>query len=91
VPAFIAGAAAPLIVFFLAPPSLKKTPDAPQAAAAKLKSLGSVKFAEGFTLGTLIGAIILWVRLRPSALPCSLASFLRLYTSPMDEVLSPLA
>eukprot|EP00884_Botryococcus_braunii_P021533 jgi/Botrbrau1/8063/Bobra.13_2s0032.1 len=61
VPAFIAGVVTPLIVYFLAPPKLKKTPDAPLAAAAKLKSLGRIKFSEGFTMAVLVCAIGLWI------------------------------
>ncbi len=64
-PAFIAGVVSPLIVYYLYPPTLKKTPDAPLQAKAKLASLGKLKYSEIVTLITLLAAIILWVSLWP--------------------------
>ncbi|MGO1590820.1 MAG: anion permease [Ancrocorticia sp.] len=51
----------PIILYFTYPPEVKRTPDAPQHAAAQLKELGKVTRAEWTTLAVFVLIIALWV------------------------------
>ncbi len=50
----------PLVIYFMYPPEIKKTPDAPQFARAKLSDLGPLSFAEKITLGVFGLLLFMW-------------------------------
>ncbi|QDZ19865.1 sodium/sulfate symporter [Chloropicon primus] len=51
----------PLIVYKIMPPEIKETPDAPKAAAQKLKELGPMKKIEWMVAGTMMLTMVLWI------------------------------
>lgn len=61
VPALIALLTTPLILYKLFPPEVKDTPDAPAAAAEKLRRLGPVTQNEWSMVATMLLAVTLWV------------------------------
>ena len=61
VPALVALAAVPWLVYVLYPPEVKSTPEAPAAATEKLRAMGPMSTAEMVMAGTMGGAILLWV------------------------------
>ncbi|MCI0922186.1 DASS family sodium-coupled anion symporter [Sphingobacterium rhinopitheci] len=50
----------PLIIYFIYPPTIKKTPDAPQFARGKLKELGSISLPEKITIAVFVILLLLW-------------------------------
>lgn len=60
VPAIISLIVVPLIIYWLYPPEIKSTPDAPRFAKAKLHELGPISFAEKITLGVFALLLLLW-------------------------------
>ncbi|MTD42568.1 DASS family sodium-coupled anion symporter [Erwinia sp. CPCC 100877] len=50
----------PLIVYFLYPPEIKSTPDAPHFARGKLQALGPVTLPEKITLAVFALLLLLW-------------------------------
>ena len=62
VPAAIGLAVTPLLLYKLMPPEVKQTPEAPAAAAEKLKAMGPMSRNESIMLGTMCFALVLWVR-----------------------------
>lgn len=61
VPGMVSLMIIPLIIYVMAPPTLKQTPDAPKIAHAKLHTLGPLSQHEWFMLGTFIMLLILWI------------------------------
>lgn len=61
VPALVAVALVPLVVYVMDKPRLTKTPEAPKAAAAELKELGPMCRSEWITLGVFLLMIVLWI------------------------------
>ena len=61
VPALLALAVTPLLVYKLAPPEIKQTPEAPAAARARLEAMGPLSRDERLMLGTMGLAVSLWV------------------------------
>lgn len=51
----------PIIMFWLFPPEIKKTPQAPAMARQKLKDIGSMRMDEIIMLGTFSLLLFLWV------------------------------
>jgi DASS family divalent anion:Na+ symporter len=51
----------PLFLYKFYPPNLKRTPDAPGIAAAKLKQMGPITRQEWLMVGTFILLLILWI------------------------------
>lgn len=51
----------PCLLYFLYPPQIKHTPEAPQFAANKLKQMGPLKSNEWIMLGTFGLLLVLWV------------------------------
>ena len=50
----------PLLLYRVFPPELKQTPEAPAAAAARLREVGSMSAREWITLGTFAGMVAGW-------------------------------
>ena len=61
VPALIGLLATPLIMYKIFPPEIKDTPEAPAMAAERLKKMGSMTRDEKIMMGTMMGAVCLWV------------------------------
>lgn len=51
----------PLVIYFLFPPEIKSTPDAPILAKSKLKELGRIKKAEWLMIMVFILLLVLWI------------------------------
>ncbi len=50
----------PLVIYFICPPEIKKTPNAPELARAELKKLGKFSLAEKITTGVFILLLLMW-------------------------------
>ncbi len=50
----------PLVIYFVCPPEIKKTPDAPGFAKEQLKTLGPLSLPEKITLGVFALLLIMW-------------------------------
>ena len=61
VPGVISSIAMPLVVYYLYPPEIKQTPDAPKIARQKLQEIGSVGSQEGMTIAIFFTLLFLWV------------------------------
>ena len=61
VPALVSLLATPFVVFMLDPPELNETPEAPMAAAERLKQLGPLSSIEKKMVGSLSLTVFLWV------------------------------
>ena len=61
VPALVALAVVPFLVYKLYPPEITSTPEAPAMAAEKLEALGPMSRDELTMAGSMGGAIVLWV------------------------------
>lgn len=84
----------PLIIYFIYPPTIKKTPDAPQFAKGKLKDLGPISFPEKITIAVFVLLLLLWAGI-PAAIfgaefsvPPTVAAFIGLGTLLLTGVLS---
>jgi len=60
VPALFSLIIVPLVVYYLYPPEIKKTPDAPKFAKEKLKELGKISLSELITMATFVILLFLW-------------------------------
>lgn len=60
VPALVSLLLMPLVIYFLYPPQIKRTPDAPQFARAQMQALGPLALAEKITLGVFALLLFLW-------------------------------
>lgn len=60
VPALFSLIIVPLVVYYLYPPEIKKTPDAPKFAKEKLKELGKISLPELITMATFVILLFLW-------------------------------
>lgn len=60
-PGIIAFLLTPLLLYFIYPPELKKTPDAPKMAAQKLHEMGKVTRNEWLMLISVVVLIALWI------------------------------
>ncbi|WP_313374133.1 anion permease [Chishuiella sp.] len=60
VPALVSLIVVPLVIYYLYPPEIKKTPDAPKFAKEKLKELGKVSLPELITMMTFGILLFLW-------------------------------
>lgn len=60
VPGLIALIVMPLVIYFIYPPEIKKTPDAPNFAKAQLEQLGPLSVPEKITLGVFGLLLIMW-------------------------------
>ncbi|MHC5202379.1 DASS family sodium-coupled anion symporter [Myroides sp. LJL119] len=60
VPAIICLIIMPIIIFWIYPPTIKKTPDAPIFAKKELAKLGPISLAEKITMGVFILLLLLW-------------------------------
>jgi DASS family divalent anion:Na+ symporter len=61
VPGMCSLAVIPFIIFFLAPPEIKKTPDAAAFARKHLKDMGPMKTNELLMAFTFVGLLVLWI------------------------------
>lgn len=61
VPGVISLILLPIILFFIYPPEIKSTPEAPKFARQKLEEMGPLKTAEWIMLGTFALLLTLWV------------------------------
>ncbi len=61
VPGLISLALLPLLIYFLYPPEIKKTPDAPQIAKQQLHAMGPMSPKEWIMLATIGLLLILWI------------------------------
>ena len=61
VPALVALLATPLLLYTIFPPETKDTPEAPAIAREKLREMGPVTGNEWIMMGTMLGAVTLWV------------------------------
>lgn len=59
-PAAVSLLVMPMVIWWLYPPAITKTPDAPQFARAKLNELGPLSLAEKITLGVFALLLCLW-------------------------------
>lgn len=50
----------PLVIYFVYPPTIKSTPDAPQFAKGKLHELGPISLPEKITIGVFVVLLLLW-------------------------------
>lgn len=50
----------PLVIYFICPPTIKKTPDAPQFARQKLLELGKISLPEAITAGVFVLLLLMW-------------------------------
>jgi DASS family divalent anion:Na+ symporter len=78
VPAILSLLATPLAVFKLLPPQLKNTPDAPDAARARLAAMGPPSRDEKIMVGTMALAVTLWVFGDALGVPSVLAAMIGL-------------
>jgi DASS family divalent anion:Na+ symporter len=60
VPGVLALLLIPLILYFVYPPEIKKTPDAPAMAKQKLLEMGAVKLEEWIMIGVFILLLFIW-------------------------------
>ena len=60
VPGFIAMAAIPIIYYWISPPDLKKTPEAPQLAREELTKMGPMSRGEKIMCFVFVACILLW-------------------------------
>ncbi|MHC5309868.1 anion permease [Myroides sp. LJL116] len=60
VPAIICLIIMPLVIYYLYPPEIKKTPDAPLFAKQRIADLGPISLAEKITLGVFVLLLLLW-------------------------------
>jgi len=60
VPALFSLAIIPLVIYFIYPPTIKKTADAPKFARGKLKELGPISLPEKITIGVFVLLLLLW-------------------------------
>ncbi len=60
VPGIVALLVLPLVVYFMYPPQIKHSPDAPKFAREKLQELGPMSLAEKITLGVFLLLLLLW-------------------------------
>ena len=68
----------PWLLYRLFPPSLRETPDAPGAAAERLRELGGMSSREWITLATFIGMVLGWGLAAPLGLDATAVAFLGL-------------
>ncbi|SUG58087.1 membrane transport protein [Salmonella enterica subsp. diarizonae] len=66
-PAVVSLVVMPIVIWWLYPPAVTRTPDAPQFARQKLTALGPLSLAEKITLAVFILLLCLWA----GVLPCS--------------------
>ncbi|MFW0767964.1 DASS family sodium-coupled anion symporter [Trabulsiella odontotermitis] len=59
-PAVVSLVVMPVVIWWLYPPAITRTPDAPQFARQKLDALGPLSLAEKITLGVFILLLCLW-------------------------------
>lgn len=60
VPGIVAQIVMPLVLYFLFPPELKKTPEAPAFARQKLREMGPMLYGEKVMLGIFFILLVLW-------------------------------
>lgn len=60
IPAIISLIVVPLVVYWLYPPEIKSTPNAPVFAKDKLQELGPISLAEKITLGVFALLLLMW-------------------------------
>lgn len=60
VPALFSLLIIPLVIYFIYPPEIKSTPDAPKFARGKLKELGAISLPEKITMGVFTILLLLW-------------------------------
>jgi DASS family divalent anion:Na+ symporter len=61
VPALVIMSVTPLLVLWLYPPKIRKTPEAPAHARRTLNQMGSLTYGEATTLAVLVFAVTFWV------------------------------
>lgn len=61
VPCAVALVLVPLFIYFINPPEVKKTPEAPQMAAEQLKAMGPMSYGEKMMAITVVLLLVLWV------------------------------
>lgn len=60
VPALVSILVIPLVIYFVYPPEIKSTPDAPKFAREKMKELGPISLPEKITMGVFTILLLLW-------------------------------
>lgn len=78
----------PWVIFFLYPPEIKKTPEAPRFARKKLNDMGPLKMNEWFMLITFCLLLFLWVFGKALAIHATTAAFCGLAILLLTGVLS---
>ncbi len=61
VPCIIGFVITPVVLYYLNPPEIKRTPDAPTQASKKLKEMGRMSNSEWVMIATVITLLILWI------------------------------
>lgn len=88
VPALFGIITIPWMVYKMAPPEIKETPEAPAMARKTLEKMGPMSRDEKITFATILGAVVLWVLGDAIGVPAVLAAMLALCTLLLTGVLS---
>jgi len=80
VPALVAMALTPLLVFWVMPPEVKETPEAPKEAERKLKEMGPMSRDEAILGATVAGMLVLWAGSTAFGIPSVTTAILGLST-----------
>lgn len=88
VPAFLSFGIIPLVIYFINPPELKRTPEAKRIAQEKLSEMGPMKRSEFITLGVFFTLLALWIGGATLGIHTTTAAFVGLSLLLISEVLS---
>ena len=88
-PAVVAIATLPLVLYRLFPPQVKSTPDAPVAARRALQEMGPMSTHERWVAGTFISMVALWALAGTLKIDSTAVAFLGLGVLLAAEVLTP--
>lgn len=88
VPGLVSLAIVPLIVYYLYPPDIKESPDAPSIARAMLFEMGPMKRVEWIMLATFVLLLVLWIFAMPLNLLPAITAMLGLVMLMMAGVLT---
>mmetsp|Transcript_26048 Transcript_26048/g.66249 ORF Transcript_26048/g.66249 Transcript_26048/m.66249 type:complete len:565 (-) Transcript_26048:1135-2829(-) len=88
VPGLISVAMIPAICYFLVPPEVRSTPEAPAAARKRLAQMGPLTRGEGVTLACLGMAVVMWMGGEALDIPAVLAAMIALSGMLLSGVLS---
>ncbi|HGP2816123.1 TPA: DASS family sodium-coupled anion symporter [Salmonella enterica] len=60
-PCIISFMITPVVIYYLSPPEIKRTPDAPVQASKKLREMGKISSPEWIMIATVIILLVLWI------------------------------